>query len=244
MNVLNGLDPQRYRDHRHDPASLFDGTQTLAGTGQVTFGPDAYDIGYNDYIYNSIQVESPSAAVSTLTIGPSLTVGGQSGEVEGTGGSPTQVVNQGTISSAGYVTIQDTALDNPGTLEANTGGTLAFDDLALSNEGTLARPAGPRVQGGVTFTNGAGGTLLMSEGGSISVSGGATIENAGETLSLDTSDGSFVLGDGGVLLGGTVTAAAPGSTITAQGGSWLDGMTLDIDLSPPGMTATCISSAT
>ena len=142
-----------------------------------------------------------------MTIGPSLTVGGQSGEIEGTGGSPTQVVNQGTISSAGYVTIQDTALDNPGTLEANTGGSLDFDDATLTNEGTISAAGGTVLQGGVTFTNGAGDTLLMSEGGAISASGGSTIENVGETLSLDDSDGSFVLGYGGILLGGTVTAA-------------------------------------
>ena len=68
----------------------------------------------------------------------------------------------------------------------------------------------------------------MTDGGQVDIYG--TLVNAGNTLSLDTSDGSFVLGPGGTIQGGTIAAATPDSAITATNGGTLDGVTLDINL--------------
>ena len=59
MYILGDLTLDGTATIDHGAGLLFDGTQTLAGTGQVTFGPDVYYLGYGDYIDNSIQVESP-----------------------------------------------------------------------------------------------------------------------------------------------------------------------------------------
>ncbi len=102
-------------------------------------------------------------------------------------------------------------------------GDLVSSSGSIVNQGTIASTGSISIE---TYFIEQGGSFLMSGGGGIHVD--STIENTGNTISLDTSDGAFYL-NGGTILGGTITAAAPGSAITAAGGT-LDGATLDINL--------------
>ena len=217
VNILGDLTLNGTATIDHGSSLLFDGTQTLAGTGQVAFGPDAYDIGYGDLIYNSVLIESPSAAVSTLTIGPSLTVGGRSGEIEGTGGNPTQIVNRGAISPTGYITIQDTAFDNQGTVQATGGGFLS-----------IATPP----------TNLSSGTLT---GGTWSVGAGSTLDFSG--VNITTDDAAIVLDGSGAnfpALAQLTSIGAGGSLELLDGASLTTTSDLDnagtIELSPGTLT--------
>jgi hypothetical protein len=118
----------------------FSGTQTLGGTGTVVFG---------QFEPNMLFV---SQAGTTLTIGPGITVRGQSGSLGYSGVlfvSPTNVsvVNEGTIQadvSGGQITVYQSggAFQNAGTVNASDGAIYVFDpSYGMVNSGTVG--AGP-----------------------------------------------------------------------------------------------------
>jgi hypothetical protein len=91
----------------------FDGTQTLAGTGQIVFTD-------SNPVTTRVQPVN-----GTLTIGPNMTIRGLSGTV----GNPTfPLINQGTISadvSGGTIVIQGNPFTNNGTTQESNGGKIA-----------------------------------------------------------------------------------------------------------------------
>ncbi len=178
----------------------FTGSQTLGGTGTVVFGQS---------IYNTLLV---SEAATTLTIGPGITVRGQSGSVGYDNNlvtSPTNisVINEGTIQAdvaAGVITVDGTGSENQGELKALDGGTLFVGDT-LTNTGTVSLDG--------TSTLELGGTLA---GGTIDTQTGAQIHGA--TLDGVTIDGNFTVAEnnsltvaGGLTLNGTMSVGAPSS---------------------------------
>ena len=210
------------------------GTETIAGDGEVTFGDQFFQTPSEGPIFNELAVGNGA----TLTIGAGITVQGLSGNVETTSGS---IVNQGLISSTGGLAIfpsgSAASFDNLGTIQAVTGASLTVTPATMSSEGTIDAAGGTVDIVGCTLTPGAGSAFLMSGGGQIVLDSGSTLNNSGNTVSLDTSNGSFVLG-GGTIEGGTISAGSPGSQITALGGSSLNGVTLDINLSETGLLGT------
>ena len=180
-------------------ALSFKGTQSLSGTGAVAFG-------YANF--NTLRLED---AGSTLTIGPGITVRGQSGVLgysAGQWGGPSNVtvINQGTINA-------DTA-----------GGTLKMDGTNWSNAGLITATAGT-IQLGGTFGLTGGGTI-SSNGGLVDLTG--TLNNAGSTLSLNATTGSWRLA-GGTISGGTI-ATSGGAKLLATFSGTLDGVTVNGDL--------------
>ncbi|MEO7318605.1 MAG: hypothetical protein ABIZ56_06430, partial [Chthoniobacteraceae bacterium] len=129
LNVANGGSQAR--------VDFYD-TQTLSGTGEVVFGSNTA----------SLFVARIGTAAATLTIGPGITVHGQSELI--TGHTPDdRVINQGTISAdtAGQtITLNDSAgsFINTGILSASNGGNLIVSEwLTISGLGILgASPSG------------------------------------------------------------------------------------------------------
>jgi fibronectin-binding autotransporter adhesin len=108
----------------------FRGTQTLSGTGTI---------GFENQYGGSVQVVTPD---TTLTIGPDITIHGQTGTVGGTGN--VAFVNQGTISadvSGGTITLTGTGWSSIGTVRAENGGTLL-------TQGTTGNFANGTLRGG------------------------------------------------------------------------------------------------
>ena len=194
-------------------------TPSLDGNGQVVFGSDQYTDGENNTIYNTY-------TTAPITLGPGITIRGQSGEIRAG-----DVVNQGQISSSGTITLVLTGrFDNQGTLQATSGGTLDLRaDNGATDEGTI-EAAGGVLMLEPTVTTDEVSPFTMTGGGQIQLIG--ELDNTGKTLSLDTSNGSFAVN--GTIRGGTITAATPGSKITAgsvvESNATFDNVVLDIDL--------------
>jgi len=142
----------------------FNGTQTFGGDATVVFG---------GHPYNTLMA---SAASMTLTIGPGVTVRGQSGYI---GYSPylggyvsAAIINQGTIQadiSGGTINVNTPAsvLTNDGTLNASSGTlTVSGGSSGVINNGTLA--AGPTGTLAITgpYTQSATGNFNEVLGGS------------------------------------------------------------------------------
>ncbi len=157
----------------------FEGTQTLGGSGAVTFGSQS--------VFNALLATS-----STLTIGSGITIGGQTGYV---GYSPEVVggPNNGTIV-------------NQGTIEANGGGGVIYLDpatwsssgmLRVAHGGTLSLQGTCSNTGAILTLVGSGGTFQLSG----SIVGGTVNETEGAELLFQngTLDGVTLDGAGAVV---------------------------------------------
>ncbi len=189
----------------------FSGNQALTGTGNVLF---------TDLItVNGLYVSGTGAV---LTIGPGITVGGQSGQINGQNGS---FVNDGTIDadeSGGVIKLAGT-WSNPssGNLEANGGDTLNLTgnwtsggSVAAGGDSVLTIAGTWNNTGTISATSSSvylGGSFTLADLGAFTRSGGfvyldGTLNNAGTTLALDDDTGSWLL-DNGTISGGMVTTA-------------------------------------
>ena len=152
-------------------------------------------------MYNELAVSNGA----TLTIGPGITVQGQSGYIGTTSGS---IVNQGLISSTGTLGIVQSgttvSFDNQGTIQAVTGASLSVTTATMSSEGTI--DAGGYIPISATsWTN--SGTVEASDGGSLSLGG------------TWTDSGPIIASSSGVVsLGGSGTVGA-GSSFTGSDGT-------------------------
>lgn len=187
---------------------VFQGTQTLGGTGQVVFGSNSQ---------NALQVFT---AGTTLTIGPNVTVRGQNGYIgyvlNPNGGSENvHVVNQGTVrpdvSSTAGVIVRGQSFTNEGTIGAANGGKLTLNTITGGNLGAVSLSGGTLETASfrtvnVPVTVGAGSTLTFdnnwSNTSTLTVAAGGTV-NLGGTMTL-ASIGDFRHGGGTVNLTGTL----------------------------------------
>ncbi|HEX7377993.1 MAG TPA: hypothetical protein VF278_12810, partial [Pirellulales bacterium] len=131
----------------HIGSLLYFGSQTLGGTGSVVFvGASGNGIG-------------PQLLSTSLTIGPGITIRGQSGSISGFGVGSTTIINQGTIAAdvaGGTITLYSADLTNQGVLSAAGGGTLnVYNGLVLPMTGTITAGAGGTVaiNGNLTLTS-------------------------------------------------------------------------------------------
>ncbi|MCA1686795.1 MAG: hypothetical protein LC745_12670, partial [Planctomycetia bacterium] len=171
-----------------------DAVETIGGTGKLVFGANASN-GIRGY---------GSGAV--LTIGPGLTVGGQSGSLYVPSGV---LVNQGTIAAdaaGGTIVIGPGAtFTNSGTVAARNGGTVVTSGRLsnLSGDGTLS---------GGTWNAASGGTLKLPSG-VVHNSASVTIDGAASSIpalaTMVSNQGSFSLFNGAhlAILGPTGVAS-------------------------------------
>ncbi len=218
MYVLDGLTLDGIATLDHGGRLDFQGTQALGGTGSIAFGPDEFIDQYGDMVNNYVAIDSTGTTASTLTIGPSVTVGGQSGIVASVGTSGGDILNTGTIASSKSILIEVTNFDNEGTVEASAGSQLDFN---------------------IAPTNLSAGTLT---GGTWSIGPDSTLDLDGRTVT--TNDATIILdGPGASFIAMTqlATNAAGGSLELLDGASFKTAGNLDnagtIQLSPGTLTA-------
>ena len=221
----------------------FQGTQTLAGTGEVVFGGSSS--------FNNLYAlgDGSLAGAAVLTIGAGITVHGSMGGTVGgyfqydsvlnqgiisadTAGQMITIfngfTNQGTVSAPAGTVILNGAWSSSGTISQSGAGTLDLggDSNAWSNTGTITATAGTVNLGGV-FTLASLGTFNRT-GSTVNLTG--TMDLAGGTLALTAATGSWNL-MGGTIKGGTITAAGgAGLLFPVNGTGTLDGVTLGSDL--------------
>jgi hypothetical protein len=232
-NIVNGLTlngTAALADGNHGGQLVFTGTQALAGAATIAFAGSA-----------SLYVDG----TATLTLGSGVTVHGVGSIGHGrfTGGTDT-LVNQGLISADvgnSNLSLASTIFTNGGTVEAKNGGFMGISATAWNSSGIL-RATGTGANRSTLFLGGAGtllpgNTFTMAGGGEIQVLG--SLDNSGQTQTLDTSAGVFLL-NGGTLKGGTFTGPA-GSEIavgpaSANSQNKFDGVTLNLNLDLTGGT--------
>ena len=179
----------------------FDGTQTLDGDGTVVFA--------NASTSNSVLASDGSV----LTLGPEITVRGQTGYLgsnpTNSGGTTTgSVINQGTIDAdvaGGVITVRSVAGENLNVMRASNGGTLTLNGASLANAGGLIE-----VDDASKLIIGARVT-----GGSVNSQAGAQISGA-QITSAQTFTGTL----DGVTINGDFTTV----NIANQTNSGLDGL--------------------
>ncbi len=211
---------------------VFEGTQTLGGTGQVVFAGNSYNMVY-------AQGGNSVSTAAVLTIGSGVTVhcGGGGGALQAYYNQDS-IVNLGTIiadtSGMSLVISAAGSFRNQGTLSA-LGGILGLNGT-WSNTGTILAMAGTVNLGGtwsntgtMTATNSTlnlGGTFttvaISSSGGTVNLTG--TLNNAGSTLTLSQSWNL----SGGTINGGTVAASGVAELVSS--GGTLNGVTLAANL--------------
>ncbi|HET6878560.1 MAG TPA: Ig-like domain-containing protein [Pirellulales bacterium] len=216
---------------------LFNGTQSLAGTGTIVFGANNGVLGMN--------------FPGTLTIGSGMTIHGQRGILNFY--SPGSFINQGTIIAdvpdQSGISV-NTGFVNQGTMRVVNNGTLTLRGLwsntasgsITSNASTLNLGSGNDSwtnAGAIQAANGSavnlGGLFTLAGLGSFTttastVSLTGTLDNTNTTLALNAATGSWNL-RGGTLKGGSYTSA-DGSQLLFGSGT-LDGVTLNSDITIP-----------
>jgi hypothetical protein len=261
--TLNGTARLGQPDGSTNSRIFFRGTQTLGGTGSVLLGGYGPEHGfYIDglYIDRAPGVTEPAV----LTIDPAVTVHGKNGYV---GPLPLAAgsgfVNRGVVRAdvpGGTLKLDGTNWTNAGAVEAGAGTTVAAQGTNWANAGTLQAEDGATLnlagswsnRGAITAagaTVNLGGSFVLQDAGTLSRTGGAVnltgvLQNAGYTLTLNETTGSWLLG-GGAVVGGTVTEAGGQLLFTGTGGE-LDGVTFngDMDLATEGVTLSVSSGLT
>jgi fibronectin-binding autotransporter adhesin len=229
---------------------LFQGTETLGGTGTVLFGGSSS---------NGLSASGSAA----LTLGSNILVQGKNGSIDL---SSQSFINQGTISSdvaGGTITVNGIGWSNTGTIQSSNGGNLTLNctqnggTTPWTNAGTISAAGGTLTLGrfgspfsGVDHWSNTG-TITASNNATVNLSGqftpasvsspgtfngsGATVnlvstlDNTGTTLALTATTGSWNL-RGGTIMGGTVTEAGGAKLIFTSSGGTLDGVTFSGDL--------------
>jgi hypothetical protein len=206
---------------------IFQGTQTLAGTGTVVFGASSS---------NALESQgNGNTSPATVTIGSNITVQGGSGTITGqlTGDS---FVNKGaiTIPSGQTLTLGGANWLNSGTITAtgatvNLGGSYVLADLGVFGlTGATVNIKGTLDNTGQTLTlipalgnwYLAGGTI---KAGTVAASGGSKLALGGGTSTL--AEGIVVASS--VTIDGTQSAGFGGPILHVTGGLTLNG-TLDV----------------
>ncbi len=208
---------------------IFQGAQTLAGSGSIVFGGSGN---------NQIYTETSGGDSGTLTIGPNIAIQGDEGLVGyDIGGTQTPLVLEGTIdanTSAGGIAVGGTNWTNAGMIEATDGGSVYLYGTNWINSGTIEvtgsgaaflRGANWTNSGTIEATHGASAYLFdtWADDGVISADSSSVIYLEG-TFSVDS--GASFAGAGNIDLlgtldntGGTLTLDVPGLTFALDGGT-------------------------
>ena len=194
----------------------FSGSQTLGGTGTVTFADGSSN--------NALTITGND---SSLIIGPNVTIEGNTGAIfanngeDGLGNSG--FVNEGTIlanTGQGSIVLLATNWSNSGTIEALNGST-----IDLGGNGSASTVEGSFSNSGAIL--GVGGFIYLK----------SAFNNNGSTLALSATTGSWYI-EYGTIDGGTVTTAGGAELVATNDGGSLVGVTLagTLDLAYPSFT--------
>lgn len=181
---------------------VFEGTQTLSGSGTVTFGGDSLNGLY-----------AGGGGTSTLTIGSGISIVGTQGNLASFHfNSQESIINEGTI-DVDMLTIDAFDWMNDGTINADSAAVTldgSFSTAALGNfsalggtvelEGTLDNTGDT-----LNFAAGLGGDWLLRGG---TIQGGTLDTSDGSRLILTSTDGTLdgvIIGDD-LVLDGTVNS--------------------------------------
>jgi hypothetical protein len=207
----------------------FNGTsaQTLGGVGQVSLGTNA-----------GTSFLSNTSGTNLVTIGPGILVHGKSVNFNGNSGV---FLNQGTIAAdVPGGTYNLNLFTNAASVTGASNTTLTFTGFQNAASGTVTTTAGTITLNGtwhnagvINSINGTvnlGGSFVFGDLGTLNRVGGAvnitgTLNNTGNTLTLDATTGSWGL-TGGTIQGGTVSASG-GSQLLINNSGTLDGVTLN-----------------
>ncbi len=209
-----------------DAEVVFEGTQTLAGTGTIVFG------GTNSSGY---LILDSGGSGSTLTIGSGITVDCGLGGIISTYDSNDDLVNEGTISedAGGSISIY-VPVENAGTIETANGGSLVAYSL-VDNTSAISVGAGSQDTFNGGFDQESAGVLAVEVGGlgsgqfgSLSVSGGASLAG--------TLDVALVNG-----YSPRVSDSIPIITFDSSSGQF---DTVNVSNLPPGIAATLVYDST
>ncbi len=173
----------------------FAGNQTLGGNGMVVFGSGTC---------NALRL---GLAGTTLTIGPGITVAGQSGQIG---------------YSTCYGGFQNVSVINQGTILASVTNASVVINANLTNSGTLSS---------LNSTLSLGGTNSLATLGTLQVSNSTviltgTFINTNNTLWVNELGGTWVL-NGGKIAGGSVVATNGAMLAVGDNGGTLDGVTIN-----------------
>jgi hypothetical protein len=219
----------------------FQGTQTLGGTGTVTFATDLVR-------YAAIYVVGgdSEATAATLTIGSNITIrtvgpqGGTSGVLIAFYSPYDTIDNRGVIETDGRDFDIDNAFINNGTVSAVNGGNLRIFGTATNN-GDLKATNGGNIEVSVSLTNSnlisidSGSTLYFDNNG-VLAGGTLAIDNAAQILGNGTLDHVTLAGtllvpgtelfikDGLTLSGGATISLNDSAHLTFQGTQSLSGI--------------------
>ena len=197
---------------------IFQGTQTVAGTGSIFLGGTSGN--------NFLQF---SGAGSTMTVAPGITVHGQ-GVIDLAGGA---LVNLGTVASdstSPSLLITNGAMTNSGTVLAAGSLTLSLSQgFANTSTGKLDVEGGSLLLNGSLTTAGLNLPTFVRNGGTVSLSG--SLDNTNSTLALTPATGSWNL-TGGTITGGHISGTGGAQLVPSFG--TVNGVTIDSDLTIPG----------
>ena len=198
----------------------FEGTQSVTGTGTITFG--------NTGLSNRINIEGNNV---TVTFGPNILIHGQNGAIGGevfVGGAST-IANQGKISadvSGGLIVITNTAVTNTGILDAANGGTLRFDSAVTNTgsgridvgAGSVVLQNGTTVTGGTINTTGTG--VYRPANSNSNFLSGATLNGV---MDMETATSVQRVVNGLTLTAGSVVKVNNNSLLTFEGDQTIGG---------------------
>jgi RHS repeat-associated protein len=201
----------------------FNGTQTLGGSGNLTFGATTFG---NAAMF-------VGSGVLTLAI----PVHGGNGSISGG-----TFVNRSTISCdgpGGRLTLSGTNWRNDGTIEVSNGGTanIGGNGGSWTNAGTISATNATVNLGGV-FTVAGLGTFNRSSG-TVNLTG--TLNNTGTTLALNDTTGDWHL-NGGMVNGGTVTESGSARLQFTNATNTLNAVTFNSDMDLTGDVAAGLPS--
>jgi hypothetical protein len=223
VNIKNGLTDNGAVNIAQASSLVFAGPGTLGGSGNIFFA----DANTNN--------ELSESGGGNFTIGPNVTIFGNTGKIDGGSGS---FVNQATITGdagAGLITVTGTNWNNAGTIGADSGGavkltgtwtssgtiqadggTASLDGTSWSNTGAITAIDSTVNLGGAFTTAGLGN--FQRAGGLVNLTG--TLDNTNAYLNLDSNTGSWQMA-GGIIQGGQVAtdsfAKSPTTTAIYDG---------------------------
>jgi RHS repeat-associated protein len=204
VTVLDGLTLQTGTIRiSHSNQLAFSGTQTLGGTGSIDFADSSTS--------NSVSVP---AAGTTLTIGPGITIRGNTGKIDATNAA---FANQGTIASdaGGTITAIGAANFSAGTLTGGTWQASASSTLRLSGDNIITDAATLLLDGsGSHVFSDAGTTDALAGLAAVARASSLTLQNGAQE---STTAASF--GDAGTVAIGSASSLTVAGTYTQTAGS-------------------------
>jgi hypothetical protein len=206
---------------------------TLSNNGTLNFTGDTQSVTTtgSGAISGSGTVRADTSG-SSITFAAGVTLSG--GLNVGAGSTGVTWIFQGTVSAGAGQTLNlsrsGDAFINQGAWQSNSGGTLTVGGIWTNNGTITVLGATSTLNLGGNFTTSAIGTFNHASG-AVNITG--SLDNAGATLALNNTTGTWNL-SGGAINGGIITTAGSAVLNAGPNDSTLNGVTLSGTLTMPG----------